>query len=153
MTRRANRQGSVYQEKNGRWIAAITLPPSSDGKKRVSKRIRKSRKEALDALVELQIQLKQHTLTPASTTNVIWYSEYWVSKVLPLRGLKPSSTSNYQQILHFYILPILGKKRIDTVRSSDVLEMVNILKARGLSTNTIRRALSILHNLMETAVE
>ncbi|MDP1711721.1 MAG: tyrosine-type recombinase/integrase [Candidatus Nanopelagicaceae bacterium] len=154
MARRANGQGSVYQErKSGRWIAAFTLPPTSEGKKRVPKRVCKSKAEAHKALVEMQIQAKQRTLTLSSTVTIRKYAEYWFSNVLTLRGLKPSSLSNYQQMLHYYILPTLGSKRLDTLRSQDVLEMINQLKAKDLSTNTIRRARSILHNMMESATE
>lgn len=41
MANRGNGTGSVYQEKNGRWIAALTLTPSADGKRRVKRRSRR----------------------------------------------------------------------------------------------------------------
>lgn len=154
MARRGNGEGSVYKEgKSGRWIAAFTLPPASDGKKRTTRRVRKTKAEANRALIELQLGAKQRTLTLSSTISVRDYSEYWFINILPLRGLKPSSLSNYQQMLHYYILPTVGRKRIDALRSQDILELVNHLRSRNLSTNTIRRARSILHNMLESAVE
>lgn len=154
MARRANGQGSVYQErKSGRWIAAHPLPPTSDGKKQVTRKILPNKTEAMRALVQMQIKAEQRTLTVSSSITIRKFADYWFEKILPLRCLKPSSLSNYQQMLYYYILPSLGKKRLDALRSQDVLEMVNHLKTQNLSTNTIRRARSILHNMLESAVE
>jgi integrase len=153
MANRANGTGSVYQEKNGRWVAALTLTPDANGKRRVKRLVRKTRQLANKALIDLQIEHNQKTLTLRSNETVEQFSERWLLEVIPLRGLKPSTLSNYQQMIHYYIRPILGSKRLSDLKSQHVLNLVNGLKERGLSTNTIRRARSILHNTLETAVE
>lgn len=153
MANRANGTGSVYQEKNGRWVAALTLTPDANGKRRVKRLVRKTRQLANRALIDLQIEHSKKTLTLRSNETVEQFSERWLVEVIPLRGLKPSTLSNYQQMIHYYIRPILGSKRLSDLKSQHVLNLVNGLKERGLSTNTIRRARSILHNMLETAVE
>lgn len=153
MTNRANGTGSVYQEKNGRWIAALTLTPDVNGRRRVKRLVRKTKQLANKALIELQIEHSKKTLTLRSNETVEQFSERWLTEVIPLRGLKPSTISNYQQMVHYYIRPILGSKRLSDLKSQHVLNLVNSLKERGLSTNTTRRARSILHNMLETAVE
>ena len=55
MANNSNGSGSVYQEKSGRWVAAITLTPDAHGKRRVKRRILKSKSLANKALLELQI--------------------------------------------------------------------------------------------------
>lgn len=153
MANRANGTGSVYQEKNGRWIAALTLTPDANGKRRVKRLVRKTKQLANKALIELQVEHSKKTLTVRSNETVEQFSERWLTTVIPLRGLKPSTLSNYQQMIHYYIRPILGSKRLSDLKSQHVLSLVNSLKERGLSTNTTRRARSILHNMLETAVE
>lgn len=153
MANRGNGTGSVYQEKNGRWIAALTLTPGADGKRRVKRKVAKSRSLANQALKELIVEHSKRTLTIRSNETVAEYSERWLNEILPLRGLKPSTLSNYQQMVHYYIQPNLGSKRLSDLKSQHVLNLVNALKERGLSTNTTRRARSILHNMLETAVE
>jgi len=153
MANRANGTGSVYQEKNGRWIAALTLTPDANGKRRVKRLVRKTKQLANKALIELQFEHSKKTLTLRSNETVEQFSERWLTTVIPLRGLKPSTLSNYQQMIHYYIRPILGSKRLSDLKSQHVLNLVNSLKERGLSTNTTRRARSILHNMLETAVE
>ena len=145
--------GSVYQEKNGRWVAALTLTPDAYGKRRVKRLVRKTRQLANKALIELQVEHSKKTLTLRSNETVEQFSERWLTEVIPLRGLKPSTLSNYQQVVHYYIRPILGSKRLSDLKSQHVLNLVNSLKERGYATNTIRRARSILHNMLETAVE
>jgi integrase len=105
------------------------------------------------ALIQLQVEHSSKTLTIRSNETVGQFAERWLLEIIPLRGLKPSTVSNYQQMVHYYIKPILGKKRLSDLKSQHVLNLVNSLKDRGLSTNTIRRARSILHNMLETAVE
>ena len=153
MANNSNGSGSVYQEKNGRWVAAITLTPDAHGKRRVKRKILKSRSLANKALLELQIAHRNKTLTLRSNETIGQFAERWLVEVIPLRGLKPSTISNYQQMIHYYIKPILGNKRLSDLKSQHVLDLVNTLKERGLSTNTTRRARSILHNVLETAVE
>ena len=153
MTNKSNGSGSVYQEKNGRWVAAITLTPDAHGKRRVKRKILKSKSLANKALLELQMAHRNKTLTLRSNETIGQFAERWLVEVIPLRGLKPSTVSNYQQLIHYYIKPILGNKRLSDLKSQHVLDLVNALKERGLSTNTIRRARSILHNMLEMAVE
>jgi len=153
MTNKPNGSGSVYQEKNGRWIAALTLTPDAHGRRRVKRRVLKSKSLANKALIQLQVEHSNKTLNIRSNETVGQFAERWLSTVVTLRGLKPSTISNYQQMVHYYIKPILGKKRLSDLKSQHVLNLVNSLKESGLSTNTIRRARSILHNMLETAVE
>ena len=153
MANRANGSGSVYQEKNGRWVAALTLTPDPNGKRRVKRLVRKTKQLANKALIDLQVEHRQKTLTLRSNETVMQFAERWLTEVIPLRGLKPSTLSNYQQMIHYYILPTLGSKRVSDLKSQHVLNLVNTLKQRGLSTNTVRRARSILHNMLENAVE
>ena len=153
MTNRANGNGSVYQEKNGRWIAALTLTPDAYGKRRVKRKILKSKSMANKALIELQIEHSNKALTLRSNETVAQFAERWLVEVLPHRGIRPSTLSNYQQMIHYYIKPGLGSKRVSDLKSQHVLNLVNNLRNRGLSTNTVRRARSILHNMLEMAVE
>ena len=153
MTNRANGSGSVYQERSGRWIAALTLTPDAHGKRRVKRKVLKSKSLANKALLELQIENKKNSLTIRSNESVSQFSERWLKEVLPHRGVKPSTLSNYQQMIHYYIKPSLGNKRVSDLKSLHVLNLVNNLKEKGLSTNTTRRARSILHNMLEMAVE
>lgn len=153
MANRGNGTGSVYQEKNGRWIAALTLTPDASGRRRVKRKVAKSRSLAKKALTDLIVEHSKRTLTIRSNETVAEFSDRWLNEILPLRGLKPSTLSNYQQMIHYYIQPNLGTKRLSDLKSQHVLNLVNGLKERGLSTNTTRRARSILHNMLETAVE
>lgn len=152
MTSRANGNGSVYQEKNGRWVAALSLTPSADGKRRVVRRICKSKSLANKALLDLQYQHKNKSLTIRSNESISEFADRWLAEVVPLR-VTQSTLSNYQQIVHYYIKPYLGSKRLSDLKSQHVLNLVNDLKVKGLSTNTIRRARTVHHNMLEMAVE
>jgi integrase len=153
MANRANGNGSVYQEKSGRWIAALTLTPDAYGKRRVKRKVLKSKSLANKALIQMQIEHSKKALTLRSNETVAQFAERWLLEVLPHRGVRPSTLSNYQQMIHYYIKPGLGSLRVSDLKSQHVLNLVNNLRNRGLSTNTVRRARSILHNMLEMAVE
>ena len=52
--RRTNGDGSIYQDKTGRWIASLDVGIGIDGKRMRVKRTRKTKQEAAHALRELQ---------------------------------------------------------------------------------------------------
>ena len=100
----------------------------------------------------MQILTEKGMLNVYSSIKLRDFGKLWFSEILPLRGLKPSSLSNYQQMANFYIYPTLGTQQLDSIRPTDILDWVNSLRLSGLSTNTIRRARSILLNMLESAV-
>lgn len=59
MARRTSNEGTVFQSKNGRWVAMIELPRQGDGKRRRRLRRARTKSEALALLREMQDELRR----------------------------------------------------------------------------------------------
>jgi len=59
MARRTPNEGTVFQSKNGRWVAMIELPRQGDGKRRRRMRRARTKSEAIALLREMQEELRR----------------------------------------------------------------------------------------------
>ncbi len=70
------------------------------------------------------------------------------------RGLKDNTFQNYQYMYSQFVAPLLGKKRITTLVKSDVKRFYNTLvDERGLSVSTIDNIHTVLHQVLDMAVD
>ena len=144
MTKRNNGAGSIFQRKDGKWVAAVWDPS-------IGKQIRKyaATKNKADAkLREMLIRIKEGT--PA-TDKVITLNEYASAWALDRAGRRRSgSTVNiYVQRLDLYVLPIIGSKRLDKITKADVEDVLDSMAEKDLSRGTIKatqNALSALYS-------
>ncbi len=144
MTKRNNGAGSIFQRKDGKWVAAVWDPS-------IGKQIRKyaATKNKADAkLREMLIRIKEGT--PA-TDKAITLNDYASAWALDRAGRRRSgSTVNiYVQRLDLYVLPVIGSKRLDKITKADVEDVLDSMAAKDLSRGTIKatqNALSALYS-------
>ncbi|MBQ6800378.1 MAG: site-specific integrase [Bacteroidaceae bacterium] len=70
------------------------------------------------------------------------------------RGLKDNTYQNYQYMYGMFVAPTFGKKRIADVMKSDVKRFYNTLvDERGLSISTVDSIHTVLHQVLDMAVD
>lgn len=70
------------------------------------------------------------------------------------RGLKDNTFQNYQYMYNTFVKPGFGKTRISTLKKSDVKRFYNTLAdERGLQASTIDSVHTVLHQVLEMAVD
>ena len=70
------------------------------------------------------------------------------------RGLKDNTFQNYKYMYDMYAAPDLGQMKIQTLKKSDVKSFYNrLVDERGLKINTVDNIHTVLHQVLETAVE
>ena len=70
------------------------------------------------------------------------------------RGLKDNTFQNYKYMYHQFVEPDFGKKRVSTLKKSDVKRFYNLLvDERGLQVNTIDGIHTVLHQVLGMAVD
>lgn len=70
------------------------------------------------------------------------------------RGLKDNTFQNYLYMYGMFVEPMLGKKRIATLVKSDIKRFYNTLvDERGLSITTVDNVHSVLHQVLNMAVD
>lgn len=70
------------------------------------------------------------------------------------RGLKDNTFQNYQYMYNTFVRPEFGKTRVSTVKKTDVKRIYNYLAdERGLQASTIDSVHTVLHQVLEMAVD
>jgi len=142
--RRANGEGSIYQRSSdGRWLGVITLGYDADGRT-VRKTVSGSTRAAvLDKLRRLQRQVDDGLPPPDTSLTVAQLLDRWYTDVLR-HQVALSAAENYRSIARNHINPTLGRKKVNSLTTSDVDRLLSQKIASGLSVSTVRRIRSVL---------
>lgn len=70
------------------------------------------------------------------------------------RGLRDNTFQNYQYMYNMFVAPDFGRLKVQTLKKSDVKQFYNKLyEERGLRVNTIDNIHTVLHQVLQVAVE
>ncbi len=147
--RRDKGSGSLFQRaSDGRWIGTIDLGWGPDGK-RVRKTVSaKTKGEATRKLAAAQRDIARHGSTTTGSTTVKAYTEEWLATL----RVKPTTLATYRNHVRRYIVPTLGRRRLDQLEPQHVREMLLHLEREGLSPATVNGAHRVLRAALSDAV-
>lgn len=70
------------------------------------------------------------------------------------RGLKENTLQNYKYLYSTFVSPDIGQMKVRNLRKSDIRRFYNrLIEERGLKINTTDSVHTVLHQVLETAVE
>ena len=144
---RGHGEGSIYQRKDGRWAASITL----EGRKRKTF-YGKTRKEVQEKLRVALNEQKQGTLATGPQQTLKQYLEHWLEEVHKDR-LRLGSYKGYRMYLDNHILPALGHVQIQRLTPQQVQAFYARKLKEGLSAKTISNMHGLLHRALDNAVQ
>lgn len=140
--RRGNREGTILQRKDGSWMAQITLSLHPVTGKPVRRTVYgKTRKDAQAKLDAMKRAQAEGTLrAPDRTTVADWAQEYLNNA----QGrLKAGTYQSYELNMRLYVLPHLGRIRLEKLTARDVAGMVDTLaREKGARTSQYARTLT-----------
>jgi len=100
--RRGRGEGTVFQRKDGRWVAEITL---EDGKRKPL--YGKTQEEAIARLKQAEYEKRQGILATGPKQKLGEYLIYWLDQVHK-RRIRASSYVRYKTARDTHIIPHLG---------------------------------------------
>lgn len=111
--------------------------------------------ETLEELREKEMQktVDEHEgiKTNIKTVTVNQLFELWCQLK---RGIKDSTFKNYIYMYEMFVMPTFGKKKLITIKKSDVrLFYILLLDNRGLKTSTLDGIHNVLHQVFQIAVD
>lgn len=75
------------------------------------------------------------------------------AKHIELRQLKDSTRTNYKYIFNKYISPVFGKRKVTTIKYSDIIRFyTDLITKQGFKPNSMEVVHTILHPIFTTAV-
>ncbi len=145
--RRGHGEGSVYQRKDGRWVAGLTL---ENHKRKYF--YGDTRREVLEALKKAQHEQQQGTLATGPQQTVGAFLDQWLEQA-HRHVIRASTYPGYRGILNKHMIPELGHIRLQQLTPQHIQAFYDKKLKEGLSPSTIRRFHAILHRALDTAVQ
>jgi len=153
--RRSRGEGSYsYSAKTGLHRYVLDLGIGGDGKRRTKAVTSRTKAGALAKFRALRKTVEEHGgNVPASMTLEAWLNQ-WLANV----SVKPSTLANYKSTVRLYLVPALGKRRLDKLTPQHVRDMLTWMgqptdtKPDGLSASTLHRAHRVLNVSLNDAV-
>jgi integrase len=148
-SKRGNREGSIYQRKDGRWVGQIALPGDS--------RINRQRKVVYGrtrADVRLKVVEAQKTLQDGGqlASDQLTVSTYMLSWLKHRRHeVRWQTWRRYEQIFRTHIQPTLGGIRLAKLRPDHLRDLYSEKLESGLSSTTVKHIHAVFRAAMHQA--
>lgn len=147
-SKRGNGEGSIYQRKsNGRWEGSITLP---DGSRKVF--YGKKRAEVAEKINAAIADQRRGMLPTTSSATVQEYIEPWLEDVHK-STIKLSTYNHYEKLVRLYIVPGLGRIKLQSLTPQQVQTFYSKKLKEGLSPKSINNIHGLLHKALSNAVK
>ena len=146
--KRDNGAGTIYQRKDGRWVAAVWDPFTQTQKSQYAQ----TRVRAEMKLREMLNRVQAGQPVGDVTLPLETYAEDWIQ----FRAGKRRSTSTvhaYSTRLRTYAYPFVGKKRVDKVTTADIEDLLDYVAEKGLSKGTVQATRNALSAMFSDAVK
>lgn len=145
MSKRGSGEGSIYQRKDGRWVAAITV----QGHKR-RYFYGRTRKEVAEKLNEAMGLKSKGRLGMPTKQTVQTYIEEWLSNVAAIR-VRKQTVRNYR--IHLgHVCRYVGKVRLEALTNRHLQAVVSEL-TEEYEASYVHSIMTTLHNALMWAVD
>lgn len=149
--KRNSGDGGLYPIRGGKlWRGVVDIGFTADGRreqKYVHARTQRAAREKLEAL---KSEIREFGAPLDRQTTVAQWSEHWLETVAR-RSYKPNALAATESFVRVWIVPTIGRKRVATVKPSDVREVLQAVQKAGRSTSTARRVYDCLSLMLESA--
>lgn len=142
---RGHGEGSIYQRKDGRWAAAISL-----GGGRHKTFYGKTRKEVQEKLKIALHEQQQGTLATGPQT-LKHYLEHWLEEVHK-PTIRESSYVKYRILLDKHILPTIGYVQLQKLTPQQIQAFYTCKLKEGLSPGSVGNIHVVLHKALDNAL-
>lgn len=144
MAKRANGEGSIYRQEDGRWRACVSLDHGK--RKYLSGRTRAEVAKKLTATLKAR---DDGWSFPPERQTLAQYLAGWLQVIES--HLRPRSYARYHDAVRLHIVPSLGKVSLVKLTAPQ-LEMLYAAKLKeGLAPASVRRIHAVLHKALHDA--
>lgn len=150
MARRGSGEGSIYRSADG-WRAAVVVGWTLDNKPQRKYLRGATRKEVAEKLAAAMKARDAGFLRSDRVPTVAEWLHHWLD-VIAADRLRESTRAGYEGHLRRYLIPLLGRHRLDKLRPEHVDQAWAELAARGLAPATVRQSHRILSRALTVAV-
>ncbi len=147
MANRGHGEGTIYQRKDGRWVASITL----ENRKRKTF-YGKTRKEVQEKLRIALNEQKQGILATGPQQTVKQFLEQWLEEVHK-PAIRIGTYKGYRMYLDNHIIPALGHVQLQKLTPQRVQAFYSHMQQEGLSAKSVNNIHGMFHKALDKAVQ
>ncbi|MBI4236302.1 MAG: site-specific integrase [Chloroflexi bacterium] len=144
--KRGNQEGSVFQRKDGRWVASVIQP---DGRRKSY--YARTRQGASQELLKAQKKLSDGLPLTEERVTVGAFLEDWLSNTAE-RQVRLRTLRRYQEIVRLHLHPAIGHVRLSRLTPSHVEKMMNDGLAAGQSPRSVSHHRAVLRTALNVAM-
>lgn len=149
MARRKYDEGSVFQRKDGRWVAQVRL---ENGQKKQRYFKPEQEKEARKALRKMLHEKEQGALPTGPSQTLKAYLEQYVEQKYKLSAIRVGTYDVYRTILRNHIVPALGHIQLQKLTPQHIQAFYTKKLGEGLNEKTVRCYHVLLHGALESVM-
>ncbi|WP_135230148.1 tyrosine-type recombinase/integrase [Deinococcus fonticola] len=156
MVKRANGEGTLSKrkDKSGKvigWRAGVTVGYKPDGSQDRRWVSGKTQAEVQEKLRALQSEIHTGMLSDTEGLTVAAYLTRWYESK-ERAGVKPNTVQSYRDTGRLYIVPHIGRVKLEKLRPLDVEHMLSGMTKAGKSPQLLAYALRVLKMALRQAV-
>lgn len=148
--RREQGSGSIYKRKSdGRWVSVVDLG-WIDGKRTRKSYVSRTEQEATAKLNKALGEHGRGLLMPANTATVEQFLTSWL-ETNARHNIRQRTYDSYLETINKYIVPAIGRHRLDKLKPQHVQVMINDMIAKKFSARSIHRHRAVLRSALNDA--
>lgn len=151
-TRTSNGRSSIYQDAGGRWHGRVTMGVRDDGSPDRRHVRGKNEKEVTDKVRKLERERDKGNAANAGKAPTV---EEWMTTYLDTiaaRTLAPRSLDDYRSKARNWIVPAIGKHRLDRLLPEHLDKLYASMRAAGKAESHALKVHRVLSRALEVAV-
>lgn len=148
---RANGEGSIYQRKDGKYVAAWV----EHGRRKVA--YGRTKTEARDKLRAALRRIEDGQVSMDSRMRFAEYAKHWRAEVLPNardrrgRELGAGTRKIYEDVLALHVEPVLADLPLSAISESDVERVLSAMARKGHSGSYQKQAHKVMARMFRDA--
>jgi integrase len=148
MGRRGNNEGSIYRRKDGYWVGQYGVQTTTGRKTRYI--YGKRREEVRQKLAKAIADRDGGFLFDDENISVGEYLKRWLND--SVRGsVRASTHASYKRQVGRYIIPAIGRVKLEKLTPAHVQHVYREMQDRGLSVRTVQYTHAVLHRALKQA--
>ena len=150
--KRGNGEGNIRQRSDGTWEGRYVAGYKADGTLDRKSIYGKRREDVQKRLQEIVRSIDSGDYVEPSKMTVAQWLETWINEyVKPTR--KATTVGVYLDSIKNHIAPVVGRYKIQQLRTEHIQAMLNRMQEKGLKPATIVKAKNVLHGALNQAVK
>lgn len=142
--------GSVFQRKDGKWLAQLDIGFTASGNRRRQSRSFRTQKQAEDEIARMLREVAQHGAPEASASMTVKrWSDQWLGR--RAKEVRPTTYAADASAIRCHVITTIGKKRLSELKPSDVRAVHASARGETNSSSTALRAHAVLSKMLKAA--